>query len=139
VPGMTAEDIAAVRANALAVSSAIVHPASPEEARVAGVQPGELVINSPVIVQWLTERHQARQAMVAAAQQQAKVAQENAARLAAAAPTPTNGHAAAPRPVAAKPAPPPPKTLDQMSYGELTRAMRSGRIFDLIPDPDEED
>jgi len=138
VPGMTPEDIAAVRTNALAVANAIVHPANPEEARIAGVQPGEMVINSPVILQWLTERHQMRQALQASAQAQAKLQAENAARLAAAAPTPAAAPAAA-RPVVAKPAPPAPKKLDDMSYGELTRAMRSGRIFDLIPDPDESD
>jgi len=135
--GLTAEDIAAVRSYAGKMHPAIVRAATPAEAQEANVQVGMPIIDVPLLREMLKDRHALRQSAVDAARQRQTVAQENAARAAAAAPTRvvTNGKVPPPRPGPGQPSSAK-KPLDQMSYTELTRAMRSGRIIGLL---DEED
>lgn len=133
-PGLTTDDVAAVRAHAGRVQSAIVRPATPDEARVAGVRPGELIIDLPTLHTFLSDRHTLRQQVGTIAAQQATTTKENAARLAAA--TPTAGKASAPasRPGAGKKLPPHEQKIDTMTSAELTRAMKTGRIYSMMDD-----
>ena len=142
-PGLTAEDIQAVRQQAAKTHVAIVRAATPAEAREANVQVGEPIIDVPILREWLADRHQLRAAAAAQASQRQTDAQENAARVAAAQPTTVvqNGNGrTAPRPGAGKPPAAPAqarKTIDQMSSSELMRAMKSGRIYDMIGEDEE--
>lgn len=131
--GLTTEDVQAVRSHALRVQSAIVRPANPDEARAAGVRVGESIIDLPTLHSFLADRHALRQGAVAQARRDAEAARDNAATLAAARPT-APGAPGAPRPGAGKQTPKPNggKTLDTMTSAELTRAMKTGKIFDLI-------
>jgi len=135
--GLTAEDVQAVRSHAGRMHTAIVRPATPAEAQEANVQVGMPIIDIPLLRTLLQDRHALRQSATEVAQQRQTVAAENAARAAAAAPTRvvTNGRTPPPRPGPGQPSSEK-KKVDQMSYTELTRAMRSGRIIDLL---DEED
>ena len=139
-PGLTAEDINAVRAHAGRLHTAIVRPATPAEAREANVQPGAPVIDLPALHSLLADRHELRKQAAVAAQRRQTDTLENAARAAAAAPTTAsqNGKTPASRPGAGKaPAAPARKPIDQMSSQELTRAMKSGRIFEMLGDDDQ--
>jgi len=134
--GLTVDDIAAVRSYAGRMHTSIVRAATPAEAQEANVQPGMPIIDIPLLREMLKDRHALRQSAIDAARQRQTDAQENAARAAAAAPTRvTNGKVPPPRPGPGQPSSAR-KPLDQMSYTELTRAMRSGRIIGLL---DEED
>ena len=141
--GLTEDDISMVRSHASRMHAAIVRPATPEEAREANVQVGAPIIDLPILHALLADRHALRATAVEQAKRSQTDALENAARAAAAHPTTVaNGNRppAAPRPGAGKPRAAPPakqKTLDEMSSGELTRAMKSGRIFDLIGDDEQ--
>jgi len=141
LPGLTADDVAAVRSHAGRMHTAIVRPATPAEAREANVPVGAPIIDLALLHSLLSDRHTLRQSVAQTAQQRQTDALENAARAAAAAPTTVtngNGKPAAPRPGAGKPpaVQPKQKALNEMSSSELTRAMRTGRIFDLIGDDD---
>lgn len=131
--GLTAADVEAVKNHALRVQSAIVRPATPDEARAAGVKVGESIIDLPTLHQFLFDRHSLRHQTVAAAKRDAEAARDNKAALAAAAPI-AAGQPAAPRPGAGQPTPKRngSKSLDQMSSAEITRAMKTGRIFDMM-------
>lgn len=132
-PGLTTADVDAVRTHAMRVQSAIVRPANADEARAAGVRPGESIIDLPTLHMLLADRHELRKAAIATAQANAAANTSNAARIAAASPTsakapaarPAKGKAPAGNPLGNKP-------LDQMTSAEITRAMKTGRIFDLI-------
>jgi len=134
--GLTADDIQAVRTHAGRMHTAIVRPATPDEAREAQVQVGAPIIDIPLLREILKDRHALRQSAVEAAQRRQTDAQDNAARAAAAAPTRVapNGRTP-PRPGPGMPSSDK-KKVDQMSYTELTRAMRSGRIIDLLEEED---
>jgi len=138
--GLTAEDVDAVRSHAARMHAAIVRPATPDEAREANVQPGMPVIDLPMLQALLKDRHTLRSSVIEAAKRSQTDALENAARRAAAAPTTVVAPRPAPRPGnGTKPLTAPVQTpLDKMSSAELTRAMRSGRIFDLIGNDDEQ-
>lgn len=135
-PSLTAEDVSAVRAHASRVSSAIVRPANAEEARTAGVRPGELIIDLATLHTFLSDRHSLRQQYAAAATTAANTARDNAARLAAAAPTAGKSTpTATPRPGAGKKVVPvSDRPIDTMTSAEITRAMKTGRIFSMMGD-----
>lgn len=139
--GLMEEDVQAVRQHASRMHTAIVRPATPAEAREANVQVGSPVIDLDLLNSLLQDRHALRTSALEQAKKRQTDALENAARAAAAAPTTvTNGRAApSPRSGAGRQAAAPAKkTLDTMSSAELTRAMKSGRIFDLMGDDDEQ-
>lgn len=89
-PALTKDDLQRATAHFEKLSTAIVRPATPDEATQAGVKPGELVIDHQVIHGWLADRAELR-AQQANAQRDVttkaqQAALENARRLAAAAP-----------------------------------------------------
>src|SRR5262245_46171222 len=146
LPGLTVEDIASVRSHAARMHAAIVRPATPDEAREASVPVGSPIIDLNLLGSLLEDRHALRQSMTQQLQRLQDAALENAARAQAAAPTtvvpngkplpnrdPANGR------FTATPARQNQTPLDQMSSAELTRAMKSGRIYDLILDDDNDE
>jgi hypothetical protein len=140
--GLTADDVTAVRTYALKMHAALIRPATPDEAREANVAVGAPILDVPMLHTLLADRHALRVEAAELARRHQTDAVENAARAAAAAPTTVvNGNrpSAAPRPGAGKPpvAAPGKTKLDSMSSAELTRAMKSGRIFDMMGDDDE--
>lgn len=103
-PALTKDDVEKAVAHFSRVGTSIVRPATPDEAKAAGVKPGELVIDHPVIFEWLKDRAELRAQQADATKNAQKAATENAAKLAATArgkkPTP-----AAPAKAAKEPAP----------------------------------
>jgi hypothetical protein len=81
---LTAKDIEAAQAHFARLGSAVVRPATPDEARVAGVQPGELIVDHPVIYDWLKDRNELRAEQARSAATSTSKGTENAARLKAA-------------------------------------------------------
>jgi hypothetical protein len=139
--GLTAEDVAVVRQHAGRMHTAIVRPATPDEAREANVPVGAPIIDLPILHALLSDRHTLRQSAIEAAQRRQTDTRDNAARASAAAPTTVNGKAPAPPrpgPRSATPKAPAQKKLADMSSAELNRAMLSGRIIDLLNAEDEE-
>src|SRR5215510_12219498 len=144
--GLTEQDIATVRSHAARMHAAIVRPATPDEAREANVQVGSPIIDLNLLGSLLEDRHAIRQSVSQQLERLQDAALENAARAQAAAPTtvvpngkplpnrdPANGR------FTATPARQNQTPLDQMSSAELTRAMKSGRIYDLILDDDNDE
>jgi len=144
LPGLTVEDIASVRSHAARMHAAIVRPATPDEAREASVPVGSPIIDLNLLGSLLEDRHALRQSVSQQLERHRSDALENAARAAAAAPTtvvpngkplpsrdPANGRFTAARQNQTP--------LDQMSSAEITRAMKSGRIYDLILDDDNDE
>jgi len=131
-----------VRSHAARMHAAIVRPATPGEAREANVQVGSPIIDLNLLNELLSDRHALRTSVAQQAQRRQTDTLENAARAAAAAPTTVapNGKTPAQRrdPANGRFIATPPrqnqKKLDEMSSAELTRAMKSGRIYDLIGD-----
>lgn len=83
-PELTQDDKAKAIAHLNRIGSAVVRPASPEEARAAGVQTGALIIDHPVVADYLAERAELRKATAAQVKAQSTANSENAKRLAAA-------------------------------------------------------
>lgn len=135
--GLLPDDVEVIQQQAARMLPAIFRPATPEEARIANppVQPGQTILDLNLLHQMLNDRHVLRQAVVEQSRQRQIVATDNAARASAAAPTTVqngNGARPAPRSGNGKPAATEKKPLDQMSAKDFNRAMKSGRIWDLV-------
>jgi hypothetical protein len=83
-PSLTPDDTQKAIAYFAKLGSAIVRPATPDEAKTAGVKPGELVIDHPVIHEYLSDRADLRKQAIASSAAVTNAAKENAARLASA-------------------------------------------------------
>lgn len=84
-PTLTKDDTQKAVAYFSKIGSAIVRPATPDEAKTAGVKPGELIIDHPVLYEYLSDRAALRKEAIASSTAAATAARENAARLAQAA------------------------------------------------------
>jgi hypothetical protein len=65
------------------IGTTIVRPATPDEATAAGVKPGQLIIDHPVVVAYLSDRAAWREEQARSTSAVSKATTENAARLAA--------------------------------------------------------
>lgn len=84
-PALTKEDIAEVTQHLTELGSALVHPATPEQAQQAGVRPGDLVIHHDIVDRHLSARATLAARIAKATTEAQKAATENAQKLAAAA------------------------------------------------------
>lgn len=84
-PALTKDDVEKAVQHFSRVGTSIVRPATPDEAKAAGVKPGELVIDHPVIYEWLKDRADLRAQQAEASAKATAAATENAKKLAAAA------------------------------------------------------
>lgn len=126
-PTLSKDDIADVTRHLTSLGSALVHPATPEQAAQAGVRPGELVIHNEIVDETL----KARAALIARYQgtnhQQNAVAQENARRLAAATQNRGNGKKPAQKPTQAQGRAAPPKKSKSEEWQDQKLQMMAGR------------
>jgi hypothetical protein len=83
-PALTADDKQDAIAYLTKIGTTIVRPASPEEAKTYGIQPGALITDHPVIDAYLANVAKIRSASTASASTQQRIAAENAQRKAAA-------------------------------------------------------
>lgn len=84
-PALTKDDVTKAIAHFSRVGSSIVRQATPDEAKAAGVKPGELIVDHPVLYEWLKDRAELRAQQADATQKAQAAAKENEKRLAAAA------------------------------------------------------
>ena len=84
-PALTQDDRQKAVAYFQKLGSHVVRPATPDEAKAAGVKPGELIIDHPVVYEYLQDRAELRKQASASTTAATKAALENAARLKAAA------------------------------------------------------
>lgn len=84
-PQLTADDKAKAIAHLTRIGSAVVRPSTPEEARAVGLNAGDLIIDHPVVAEYLAERAELRAATARDVQAKTAANAENAKRLQAAA------------------------------------------------------
>jgi hypothetical protein len=142
-PSLTPEDVQAITRQAHRFASALIRPATPEEAPTIGVKPGERVLDLAALNDLLSERAQERAMLAKRADAAEAAGRENAKRLAAAttagkasvtrtAPATPNANG---RPGAGLPTPKP-KGVEEMSYTEMKRRMLTGRFLSDTADDD---
>lgn len=83
-PALTADDKQDAIAYLTKIGTTIVRPASPEEAKTFGIQPGALITDHPAVDAYLANVAKIRSASTASASNQQRIAAENAQRKAAA-------------------------------------------------------
>ena len=122
-PSLTKDDTQKAIAYFSKIGSAIVRPATPDEATTAGVKPGDLIIDHPVLYEYLSDRASLRQDAIARSTAAQQAAQENAAKLAAAA------RGTKPKPAPTKAAPKAKATTaPEGSYSEWRDRMMRGEF-----------
>lgn len=96
-PALTAEDKKDAVAYLTKVGSTIVRPATPDEAAAAGVKPGDLIFDHPVVAEYLSRIAALRQQAATVSTTATQAAKENAARLAATKPAAKRSPATKPK------------------------------------------
>jgi hypothetical protein len=131
--GLTAEDKAKAIAHFNKIGSAVVRPASPEEARTAGVSPGTLIIDHPVIAEYLSERAELRKAAASTAKAATTTERENRNAILAA----QRGKQTKTRQTNTRQATPAKST--EPSYQDIKRAALNGKFLtSVVGDADDE-
>ena len=133
-PALTPEDRAAAVAHLQHFATSLIRPATPDEARQAGVKPGDRIVDERPIHAYLQERAglraeaaEAKQSASTATKAAQHAATENAKRLAAVAVPTKKGKAAA----KAAPAEPKARTKDEET-AHFMRQLRTGQWPDEI-------
>jgi hypothetical protein len=135
---LTDDDLSKAQAHFARVRSSVVRPATPEEAREAGVKVGESVIDLATIRDFLSDRNQIRSDQKKTTEKVESATRENAARLAATrqprnkSPRSEGNRATTATATVTKPA--------EMSWSQMRRMMQAGKFpTDVASAGDEND